>query len=90
MIIKLQWNFFKKEIKFDEPIYLGSTVLELSKLHMHDLFHNVLQQFLEDLQLHYMDTDSFVLSSAESNVADKYMDLSNLDTPTKTISKSTR
>ena len=34
-----------------------------------------------------MDTDSFVLSFSEGNVDDKYMILSNLDTPIKTINK---
>ena len=28
-------EFYKKEIQYDKPIYLGSTVLELSKLHMY-------------------------------------------------------
>ena len=34
-----------------------------------------------------MDTDSFVLNFTEGNVPDKYMDLSNLDTPIKTNNK---
>ena len=34
-----------------------------------------------------MDTDSFVLSYTEGNVHNKYMDLSNLDNPTKTNNK---
>ena len=33
--------------------------------------------------LHYIDTDIFVLSFSEGNVDDKYMDLSNPDTPIK-------
>ena len=34
-----------------------------------------------------MDTESFVISFSEGNVDDKYMDLSNLDTPIKTNNK---
>ena len=34
-----------------------------------------------------MDTDSFVLSFSDGNVDDKYMDLSNLDTPIKSNNK---
>ena len=34
--------------------------------------------------LHYMDTDSFVLSFSEGNVDNEHMDLSNLDKPIKT------
>ena len=66
---------------------MGSTVLELSKLHMCKFFYNVLQPSLKDLMLHYIDTHSFELSFIEGKVDDKYMDLTNLDAPIKTISK---
>ena len=51
---------------------------------MYDVFYNILQPSLKDLQLHYMDTDSFVLNFSEGNVDKEYMDLSNLDPPIKT------
>ena len=63
-----QIEYFKKEIQYDKPIYLDSAVIELSKLHMYEFFYIVLQQFLKDLQLHYMDTDSFLLIFTEGNV----------------------
>ena len=66
---------------------MGSTVLELSKIHNYEFFYNVLQPSLEDLMLHYMDTVSFVLRFSEGKVDDKYMDLSDLDTPIKTNNK---
>ena len=80
-------EFYKKEIQYDKPIYLGSTVLELSKLHMYNFFYNVLNPSLKDLMLHYVDTDSFVLSFSEGNVDNEHMDLSNLDKPIKTNNK---
>ena len=80
-------EFYKKEIQYDEPIYLGSTVLELSKLHMYKFFYNVLNPSLKDLMLHYMDTDSFVLSFSDCNVDNEHTDLSNLDKPIKTNNK---
>ena len=80
-------EFYKKEIQNDKPIYLGSTVLELSKLHMYEFFYNVLQPSLKDLMLHYMDTDSFVLSFTEGSIDNKYMDLSNVEVPIKTNNK---
>ena len=87
-----QIEYIKKKIEYDSPVYVGVTVLELSKLHMYDVFYNILQPSLKDLQLHYMDTDSFVLSYTEGKVSDEHMDLSNLnprsggfpDTPIKT------
>ena len=51
---------------------------------MFDVFYNILQPSLKDLTLHYMDTDSFVLSYSEGKVSDEHMDLSNLDIPIKT------
>ena len=80
-------EFYKNEIQYDKPIFLGSTVLELSKLHMYKFFYNVLNPSLKDLMLHYIDTDSFVLNFSESNVDNEPMDLSNLDKPIKTNNK---
>ena len=54
---------------------------------MYDVIYNILQPSLKDLQLHYMDTDSFVLSYTESKVSNEHMDLSNLDCPMKTNNK---
>ena len=62
------------------------TILELSKLHIFDVFY-ILQPSLKDLQLHYMDSDSSVLSFTEGNVPDEHMDLSNLEPAIKTNNK---
>ena len=77
----------KKKIEYDSPVYVGVTKLELSKLHMYDVFYNILQPSLKDLKLHYMDTDSFVLSFSEGNVDNEQMDLSILDPSIKTNNK---
>ena len=52
------------EILMDKPIYLGFAILELSKLHMFETFYDTLQPYFgqENIQLHYMDCDSFILS----------------------------
>ena len=54
---------------------------------MFDVFHNSLQPSLKDLTLHYMDTNSFVISYSEGKVIDEHMDLSNLDIPIETNNK---
>ena len=54
---------------------------------MYEFFYNVLQPSLKDLQLHYMDSDIFVLGLTEGNVSDGYMDLSNLDKPIQNSNK---
>ena len=55
---------------------------------MYDVFYSILQPSLKDLQLNYMDTDSFALSFSASNVPDEHVYLSNLEAPIKTNSKS--
>ena len=82
-----QIEYIKKKKEYDSPVYVGVTILELSKLHMYDVFYNILQPSLKDLTLHYMDTDSFVLSYSEGKFSDEHMDLSNLDIPIKTNNK---
>ena len=67
-----------KKIEYDPPVYVGVTILELRKLHMYNVLYNILQPSLKDLQLHYMDTDSFVLSFSEGNVENEHKDLANL------------
>ena len=62
----------------DKPIYLGLSVLELSKLLMYETYYDRFQIYFEqeNIQLHYMDTDSFVLSV---NTNDIIKDLKNFE-----------
>ena len=47
----------------DKPIYLGFAVMELSKSLMYETYCDKLQTYYgeKNIQLHYMDTYSFVL-----------------------------
>ena len=62
----------------DKPIYLGFAILELSKLLMYETYYDTLQPNFgeKNLQLHYMDTESFVLCV---NTKDIIKDIKNLD-----------
>ena len=71
----------------DKPTYLGFAVLELSQLLVYETYYDKLQPYFgeEAIQLHYMDTDSFVLGVITKdiirdlkNLEDK-VDSSNLD-----------
>ena len=64
----------------DKPIYLGFTVLELSKLLMNETHYERLQPYFghENIQLHYMDCDYFVLSIKTQNKNDDLKNLENL------------
>ena len=73
-------SYFEKEheILMDKPIYLGFAILELSKLHMYETYYDTLQPYFgqENLQLHYMDCDSFILSIKSEKIT---KDLKNLE-----------
>ena len=69
--------FKQNEVLMDKPIYLGFAILELSKLLMYETYYDKFQPYFgeENIQLHYVDTDSFVLSV---NTNDIIKDLYNL------------
>ena len=72
------YTFKRNEVLMDKPIYLGFSVLELSKLLMYETYYDKLQPYFgqENIKLHYMDCDSFVLSIETENIIN---DLKNLE-----------
>ena len=67
------YTFKQNEVLTGKPIYLRFAVLELSKLLRYETYYDKLQPCFgqESLQMHYMDTDSFVLSvSTKDNIKD--------------------
>ena len=57
------YKYDNEKTVFDKPIYLGFSVLELSKLLMYEFYYHKLQPYYNcSVKLHYMDTDSFNLS----------------------------
>ena len=81
------YTFKQNEVLMDKPIYLGFAVLELSKLHMYETYYDKLQPYFrqENIQLHYIDTDAFVLSLKTQGIIkdlknlEDIFDFSNLD-----------
>ena len=79
--------FKKNEVLMDKPIYLGFAVIELSKLYMYETYYDNIQPYFgqENIQLHNIDTDAFVLSvNTKHNIKDlknleDIFDFSNLD-----------
>lgn len=77
----------KENVYFDKPIYIGFTVLELSKYHMYDFHYNVVKKFYHDRQINllYVDTDSLFYEIFTPDVYDdfnneklkKYLDMSD-------------
>ena len=64
------YTFKQSEVLMEKPVYLGFIVLELSKLLTYETYYDKLQPYSgqENLKLHYMDCDSFVLSIETQNI----------------------
>ena len=81
------FTYKKKEIIMDKAIYVGFSILELSKLHMYETYYDTLQPYFgqENLQLHYVDTDGMILSMKTKDIIkdlknlEDIFDFSNLD-----------
>ena len=89
------YTFKQNEFLMDKPIYLGFTVLELSKLLMYETYYDKLQSYFgqQHIHLHYMDTDSFVLNVDTKDIIEDLkkmediFDFSNLDKNHELFSK---
>ena len=81
------FTYKKNEIVMDKAIYVGFSILELSKLHMYETYYDTLQPYFgqENLQLHYIDTDGMFLSMKTKDIIkdlknlEDIFDFSNLD-----------
>ena len=81
------YTFKQNEVLMDKPLYLGFTVLEFSKLLMYETYYDILQPYFgqENIQLHYIDTDAFVLSLNTKDIikdlktSEDIFDFSNID-----------
>ena len=64
MKIMIVLHLNRMKFCFTSLYILGFSVLELSKLLMYESYYDKLQPYFgqQNLQLHYMDTDSFVIS----------------------------
>ena len=88
----------QNEVLMDKPLHLGFSVLELSKLLMYETYYDKLQPYFgqEKIQLHYMDTDSFVLIVNTKDIIkdlkslEDIFDFSNLDKTHELFSKKNK
>ncbi|XP_065180179.1 uncharacterized protein LOC135810614 [Sycon ciliatum] len=69
-------EFFKCKVHLNKPIYVGFSILELSKVLMYSFFYDTLKpRYGQNVRLCYTDTDSFILQYA---TADLYADMSDM------------
>ena len=65
----------KTKVKMNKPIYLGLSILEISKTLMYEFWHDYMKpKYANNVKLCYMDTDSFIISIKTN---DFYKDISN-------------
>ena len=59
------YSFNKESIKFTKPIYVGFSVLDLSKLLMYQWYYDKMEPYFgeDNLELHYVDTDHSIFHS---------------------------
>ena len=52
----------KTKVKINKPIYLGLSILEISKILMYEFWYDYIKQkYNDNVKLCYMDTDSFIM-----------------------------
>ena len=62
-------EMYNTEIEYDKPIYVGTSILDLSKLHMMEFHYNTIQaNFAGKYNLVYSDTDSLVYSLEHEDI----------------------
>ena len=73
----------KTKVKMNKPVYLGLSILEISKILMYEFWYdNMKQKYGDNAKLCYMDTDSFIMHIKTEDIADdveKRFDTSNYE-----------
>ena len=65
----------KTKVKMNKPIYLGLSILEISKLLMYEFWYDYMKpKYNDKVKLCYMDTDSFIMNI---KIEDFYNDIAN-------------
>ena len=65
----------KTKVKMNKPIYLGLSILEISKILMYEFWYDYIKpKYNDNVRLCYMDTDSFIMNIKTN---DFYKDIAN-------------
>ena len=58
----------KTKVKMNKPIYLGLSILEISKILMYEFWYDYMKpKYNDNVRLCYMDTDSFIMNIKTNN-----------------------
>ena len=65
----------KTKVKMNKPIYLGLSILEISKILMYEFWYDYMKpKYNDNIKLCYIDTDSFLMNI---KIEDFYKDITN-------------
>ena len=65
----------KTKVKMNKPVYLGLSILEISKILMYEFWYGSIKpKYGDNVKLCYMDTDSFIM---HIKTEDFYKDIAN-------------
>ena len=57
-------EMIKTKVKMNKPIYLGLSILNISKISMYEFWYDYMKpNYNDNVKLCYMDTDSFVMNT---------------------------
>ena len=63
----------KAKLKLDKPVFMGMTILDLSKQHMYSFYYDVMKpKYADDVRMGYTDTDSFVFHIKTDDLYDDF------------------
>ena len=67
----------KPKLKLDKPIFIGMSILDLSKQHMYKFYYDVMKpKYGDNIRMVYTDTDSFVFHTRTDDI---YQDLQEIN-----------
>ena len=67
----------KPKLKLDKPIFIGMSILDLSKQHMYKFYYDVMKpKYGDNIRMVYTDTDSFVFHTKTDDI---YQDLREIN-----------
>ena len=67
----------KPKLKLDKPIFIGMSILDLSKQHMYKFYYDVMKpKYGDNIRMVYTDTDSFVFQTKTDDI---YQDLKEIN-----------
>ena len=72
----------KKSVTMSKPTYIGAAILDLSKVFMYEYYYGTVKSIYgKDVNLVYMDTDSFILKMSNGRKKEELMikDIKNFD-----------